>query len=108
MQTSSLLACKFALSNIDWYQKNRDFMMQYANQTASIPRKNICIYLSDATFFLAKILNTNHLDSIYINAELSSGVRPKYISRNDVHFIRFGLGPKDICQKIEKYLTFFE
>ena len=108
MQASSLLACKFALNNINWYQKNRDFMLKYANNTANIPRSNISVYHSDATFFLAKILNSNHLDSIYKNAELSSGVRPKYICKNDVHYIRFGLGPENICQKIEKYLSFFD
>ncbi len=108
MQTSSLLACKTALNNINWYQKNRDFMLQFMNYTKNIPRKNIFIYQSDATFFLAKILNTNHYNSTIMNAESASGVRPKYICKNDVHYIRFGLGPEHICNKIEKYLSFFE
>lgn len=107
MQTSSLLACKSALNNINWYQKNRDFMLQYMNHCKNMPRKNICIYQSDATFFLAKILNTNQYDWIIMNAEENSGVRPKYICKNDAHYIRFGLGPEHICNKIEKYLSFF-
>lgn len=108
MQARSILACHTVLNHIDWYQKNRDSMLQYAKKTANISRKNILIYQSNAPFFLAKILNTKNLDSIITNAELNSGVCPKYIAKNDFHYIRFGLGPKIICEKIEKYLSFFE
>jgi histidinol-phosphate aminotransferase len=108
MQKNSIMACKYALENISWYQKNRDEMLSYAYQVSQIKRKNIHIFQSEAPFFLAKLLNLNNLDAIFRLTEEHSGVKPKYISKQDIPYIRFGLGPSSICSKIDTYLSFFD
>lgn len=106
MQKSSIKVCETALKNINWYQKNRNFMINYANEIAAEPRKNIIIYQSEAPFFLAKVLNSNFLSSKFKEAEFQSGVCPKYIIKDNDYYFRFGLGPESICLKIIKYLSF--
>ena len=108
MQKNTILACFQALKQIDWYQKNRDEMLDYSKKVFQIKRKNIQLYRSDAPFFLAKLLKFNNLDATFQKAEYFSGVRPKYISKNDIPYIRFGLGPVSICNKIDTYLSFFD
>lgn len=58
--------------------------------------------------FLAKIYSTNNLINLLSEAEIISGVRPKYIVKDGHNYIRFGLGTKEICKQIDKYLSVFD
>lgn len=102
LQPSTIYAALAALDNFNIYQENRDFMLSFSNNMFQKNLTKVKIYQSYAPFFLVKlphkILNTTEAEEI-------SGVVPKYILRNKENFIRFGLGPKEICDRIEYYLT---
>lgn len=106
LQPNAINAALAALFHIDWYQSNRNEMLSFLEKLYQIEFKNIHIYKSNAPFFLAKIAHLT--PEISQQAELHSGVRPKYILKDSEHFVRFGLGPNSVCERILKYFEVVE
>ena len=105
LQPSTISAAMAALKNIDAYEQNRNYMLTFAKNLLRKDYKNVQIYPTQAPFFLAKIKN-NRVQ--FEEIEQATGILPKYIHRENEIFIRFGLGPKMICEKIENYLAYLE
>lgn len=106
LQPSAIQAALAALANMDWYAQNRAHMLAFTKDLCQRDLKNVLVYPSDAPFFLARISNLNPERAE--KAEASSGVRPKYLLKDGVHYVRFGLGPDVICRKILMYLDAFQ
>lgn len=106
LQPSTIYAALAALKHFSEYQNNRQFMLEFANSLLRKKFKYLKIYQSFAPFFLAKVINKEKKNFEF--AEAQSGVIPKYIYRGEETYLRFGLGPKEICEKIEIYLNEIE
>lgn len=102
LQPSAIQFAQAALNNFDYYQNNRNFMLSFASSLLNKSFKNVEIYKTAAPFFLAKV--TNNVEN-FEQAERESGVVPKYIWRKEGAYLRFGLGPQEICEKVEIYLS---
>ncbi len=107
LQPSTIHAALAALNNINYYQENRHFMLQFTRSLLTKKWKGLKIYKSFAPFFLVKIEMPLKKEN-FAKAEAVAGIIPKYIHRTDSTYIRFGLGPQDICNRVEMYLQFIE
>ena len=106
LQPSTIYAALAALNNFETYQDNRNFMLSFTQSLLEKNYRNLEIYKSSAPFFLAKVTSLQNSSQIdFARAEIVSGVIPKYIYRDEDIYLRFGLGPKEICSKIEVYLN---
>ena len=103
LQPTTIYAALAALNNFNIYQSNRNFMLEFSKKLSSKNYRNLKIYESCAPFFLSKVINSKGIN--FQEIEEKSGVVPKYINRNEDIYLRFGLGPEEVCSKIELYLN---
>lgn len=69
--------------------------------------KNYNFFNSDASFILMQA-SQNLTENDFANAEDFSGVRPKYIKNLNNIFLRWVLGPQNVIDKINKYVSYLE
>lgn len=120
LQPSAIRAARCALEHIDWYDKNRQEMLDF-NKTLHSNQSytRVKIFKSDAPFFLAQIPALTLAQESMLENE--AGIRPKFIQpENQNHhqqsqqnhcsgyFARFGLGPCSLRQKVVSYLHLLE
>ncbi|WGL60375.1 pyridoxal phosphate-dependent aminotransferase [Pigmentibacter sp. JX0631] len=108
IQRHNVRACLNALEIKHWYLSNRKEMLTYAAKFAEKTFKHLNVFHSSAPFILIEILEAKINQNIFQEAEQLSCVKPKYFNHNGKSYIRFGLGPKEICEKIEIYLGCFK
>ncbi|KAB8029942.1 pyridoxal phosphate-dependent aminotransferase [Fluviispira multicolorata] len=108
LQPQAIHICQTVLNHINWYQSNRSEMIQFAQALLEKKYKNIKPFKSDAPFILVQLVRVKSLQKILLSAEEMTFVRPKYLVKDNVPYIRFGLGPAHVCAKIEDYLTFID
>jgi histidinol-phosphate aminotransferase len=108
LQPSTIDAALAALFHYDHYKKNRDFMLAYSKELLDRKYPHLHIYPTFAPFFLVKVLpkkeKLTENSFVFRRAEEKSGVVPKIIFRDGECYLRFGLGPTEICQKVTAYL----
>lgn len=108
IQRHNVRACLNALEIKEWYLSNRKEMLTYAEKFAQKSFKYLNIFHSSAPFILIEILENKINQNIFHEAEQLSGVKPKYFHHNGKSYLRFGLGPTEIYEKIEIYLDCFK
>ncbi len=101
---SSLEACQEALRNANYYKKNRDEMLAFANELATQNFAGLRIYVSRGSFVLVEILNPRIDDNVINNLIEQTRVRPKVFGHNQKRFLRWGLGPSAVNQRISDFM----
>ncbi|BBH53666.1 pyridoxal phosphate-dependent aminotransferase [Fluviispira sanaruensis] len=108
LQPQAIQICQTALQHIDWYQSNRNEMLTFAKSLERFKFKNISIFKTSASFFLVKLPLFKDLEQILLFAEKQSFVRPKFLIKDKNPYLRFGLAPVNVCNKIEDYLSIID
>ena len=102
LQPSTIYAALAALNNYQIYKKNRDEMLSFSRKLFLEKSEKFKVYETHAPFFLIKVY---HKEAPFHLAEEKSGVVPKIIYRDKEIYVRFGLGPKEIQDKVAIYLN---
>lgn len=110
LQPWSLHAALAALQHTETYATNRRLMIDFAMQMAQRKPKNqsLTTFTSQTSFLLMRV-NATPADTTRVHQALNAcsetfRVRPKVFQHADQLFLRWGLGPTHINQRIELFV----
>jgi histidinol-phosphate aminotransferase len=101
---STLNAGLAALSHAPYYQSNRDEMLAFAKHLAARSFSGLRVFETTASLVLVEIENPCISADLLEKAALETQVRPKVFSEGSKRFLRWGLGPSAVNQRIEKFM----
>jgi histidinol-phosphate aminotransferase len=105
---STLDACQEALLNASYYKTNRAEMLAFAKELASKNHKGLRVYASNGSFVLAEILSSRITENAINRVIEQTRVRPKVFTHNQKRFLRWGLGPSAVNQRISEFMNQLE
>jgi histidinol-phosphate aminotransferase len=101
---STLDACQQALQNANDYTANRTEMLAFASKLAATNFSGLRVYASAASFVLVEILNPKISEATINRFIEQTRIRPKVFSHNQKRFLRWGLGPSAVNQRIFEFM----
>lgn len=111
---TALKAALAALAHRKCYAQNRAVMRTFAHELAHLvaqrPRggSGVRAFESEAPFVLVKIEVPELGADAFTQAEALSGVMPKYLEHAGARYLRWGLGPWQINEKIKSYMLMLQ
>ncbi len=97
-----------ALRHVQDYSKNREEMLSFSQHMLNTPLTGMKVFNSSASFLLIEILNQSINHEIIQSTVAKTGIRPKVFSHAQRQFLRWGLGPTEINNRIFEFMKILE